>query len=84
MLTLRDCLDFYGLTSDQLEGVGDNEKMARVVAAEWANLMLRVGEGGSIIREALENEIEEAQAHHLDDWEMKCRNCLYDFDATVH
>jgi hypothetical protein len=60
MLTLRDCIDFSGLTDEQLEAVARHEHLSLVVAAEWVEEMAECDEGcrklAAILAEELADE----------------------------
>ncbi len=63
MLTLQDCIGFCGLTPDQLEAVAHHHRMAPVVAAEWAEMMLDRDDGVRVVEAALIEEVAAACAH---------------------
>lgn len=86
MLTLEDCMDFSGLTPDQLDAVARHNHMPAVIAAEWAETVLDREGGVRLIEAALIEEVAAARAHGDARCAERYRQALLQFrrDYTLH
>jgi len=73
MLTLRDCLDFCGLTDDQLDAIEHQKHLSAMLAAEWAECHDREG-----LKRVLEDELADARRRNDRDRVQRCRRALAD------
>lgn len=63
MLTMEDCIDFSGLTEDEVAGIAEHEHIAMVVAAEMGQCLMGDVLGRRRIAAMLCDDIEAACAH---------------------
>lgn len=63
MLTMEDCIDFSGLTEDEVAAIAEHEHLALVVAAEMGQCLMNDAVGRRRIAAMLTDDIEAACAH---------------------
>ncbi|MBM3356111.1 MAG: hypothetical protein FJY54_00070 [Betaproteobacteria bacterium] len=62
MLTLKDCLEFCGLTEEEIEAISEHEHVPEIVAAELGQALLKSGRGVAEIKRFILEDIEHARA----------------------
>ncbi|MCM2322351.1 MAG: hypothetical protein NDJ90_03720 [Oligoflexia bacterium] len=62
MLTLNDCIDFAGLTPEQVKAIAEHEKIPELVATCLANKLMETPNGRDGLRRLLEAELDFAMA----------------------
>lgn len=63
MLTLKDCMDFGHLTSDQIDALTAHEHRPAMVVAEWAEGLMESQDGCREIVRILIDEIAHSYTH---------------------
>jgi len=61
MLTLRDCIDFCGLSDEEIAAISEHEHLPPIVAAEFASYICQTPEGEPAIRQIILDDIEVAR-----------------------
>lgn len=63
MLTMEDCIDFSGLTEDEVAAIAEHEHLTLMVAAEMGQCLMSDVAGRRRIAAMLSDDIEAACAH---------------------
>jgi hypothetical protein len=82
MLTLRDCIDFSGLTEEQLEAVARHEHLPLVLAAEWVEEMAEDNVGCRKLAAILAEELAEERRLREFGLAAHTRHALLEFLAS--
>lgn len=66
MLSLQDCVDFSGLTDDEVRIIADHERLPLIVATELGSELLKTPKGIFRIKTMMLEELERAKltGHH--------------------
>jgi hypothetical protein len=62
MLTLKDCLDYCGLTEDEIHLIAEHEHLPEIIAAEFGSMLLHTTNGMRIIQRYIQDNIKEAES----------------------
>lgn len=62
MLTIAECLDFCGLTEEEVLAIAEHENLDEMAAIAMAGYLTRSQEGEQLIRRMIVEDIEAAQA----------------------
>jgi hypothetical protein len=62
MLTIADCLDFCGLTEEEVLAIAEHENVDEMAAIAMAGYLVQTPEGERRIRRMILDDIEAAQA----------------------
>ena len=63
MLTMDDCIDFSGLTEDEVAAIAEHEHLTLMVAAEMGQCLMADPAGRRRVAAMLSDDIEAACAH---------------------
>lgn len=62
MLTLKDCLDYCGLTEDEIRVIAEHEQLPDIVAVELGHTLLHTTRGMRIIQRYIQDNISDAES----------------------
>lgn len=82
MLDLRDCMDFLDLTDEEIEALAMHEHVPLIVASELGSYLLQSPDGVPMIKRAIIDDIEEAEARGDEAQATRLRATLAHFVAT--
>jgi hypothetical protein len=62
MLTLTDCIEYLGLSKEEIDAIAEHEHCPPIIAAEHASYLIEDHKGERKIRRMIIDDIEAAQA----------------------
>lgn len=81
-LTLQDCIDWCGLTADEIAAIAEHEHIPDIVAVELADYLCRCEDGELRISRMIVDDIEHAQAQGRATDVERLKGALSHFVAT--
>lgn len=82
MLTLQDCIDFLGLSADEVDAIAEHEHCSPIIAAELASYLIESEQGERSIRRMIIDDIEAAEKRGDDAHADRLMLVLKHFVAT--
>lgn len=81
-LTLQDCIDWCGLTAEEVAAIAEHEHIPEIVAAELAEYLCQCEDGELQISRMIVDDIERARQHGRSDDVQRLKGVLKHFIAT--
>jgi hypothetical protein len=81
MLTLRECLDFCGLSEEEVQVIAEHEGVPEIAAAAIGSAFLESDQGIDQIKRLLTTEIRTANRNGLSTKAKRLENFLDEFEA---
>lgn len=82
MVTLEECLDFSGLSRDEVQVIAEHEHVPEIVAAELGQSLLASPKGVYLLRCFIQENLERAVAAGLREKEKWLSGVLARFNAA--
>ncbi|MBI2312766.1 MAG: hypothetical protein HYU77_09720 [Betaproteobacteria bacterium] len=82
MLTLQDCVDFSGLSPEEIQVIAEHEHVPEIVAAELGQTLLSRPRGLYTLRCFIQDNLAQAVAAGQREKELRLREVLARFNAA--
>ena len=84
MLTGKECLEFTGLTLDEVDAIAEHEGITAIVAAEEGSCLLKTHRGVETIRRYIREDIAHAKSHRNEAHASELKAVLDHFNQCHH
>ncbi len=82
MLTYEDCLEFCGLSEEEVAAIAEHEHLPEMVAVELGNYLVLSEDGTPMIRRIILDDIRDARRHGHPERAQRLELVLKHFVAT--